>query len=168
MNSGQDIVLQTRLLSIAILSAILSSGFALAQDGERRPFRPEDINRIQSVGDIAVSPDGNWVAYRVSKANIDKDESSSDLFMVNWEGSERIRLTHTEDSSESHPRFSPDGKYLAFITARSDGSGEDEAAAKSQVWLLNRSGGEARRLTELPGGVSGFEWSPDSSRLVLV
>jgi dipeptidyl aminopeptidase/acylaminoacyl peptidase len=157
-----------RLLSIVILPAILSSGFAMAQDGERRPFQPEDVHRIQSVGGIAVSPDGNWVAYTVGTTNIDKDESSSDLFMVNWEGSERIRLTHTEDSGESRPRFSPDGKYLAFITARSDGTAEDDAAAKSQVWLLNRSGGEARRLTELPGGVSGFEWSPDSSRLVLV
>jgi len=168
MNSRHDIVLQTRLLSIAILPAILSSSFALAQDGERRLFQPEDVHRIQSVGSMAVSPDGDWIAYRVGTTNIDEDSSSSDLYMVNWEGSERIRLTHTEDGGESQPRFSPDGKYLAFITARSDGTDKDDAAAKSQVWLLNRSGGEAHRLTEMPGGVSGFEWSPDSLRLVLV
>jgi dipeptidyl aminopeptidase/acylaminoacyl peptidase len=90
--------------------------------------------------------------------------------MVDWDGSSRIQLTHSEDSGERHPRFSPDGRYLAFITARSDGSSDDESdpANGSQVWLLNRSGGEARRLTEMPGGVSGFEWSPDSTRLVLV
>ena len=90
--------------------------------------------------------------------------------MVSWDGSTRIQLTHTEDSSESHPRFSPDGKYLAFIAARTDGKSEesDDPKAESQIWLLNRAGGEAQRLTEMPGGVSGFEWSPDSTRLVIV
>jgi dipeptidyl aminopeptidase/acylaminoacyl peptidase len=90
--------------------------------------------------------------------------------MVNWEGTTRIQLTHTEDSGEGHPRFSPDGKYLAFVTARSEGTSEEseDPKGKSQVWLLNRAGGEAQRLTEMPGGVSTFEWSPDSTRLVLV
>ncbi len=101
---------------------------------------------------------------------VDKDESSSELFMVNWEGSTCIQLTHTEDRSEKHPRFSPDGRYLAFVAARGDGNSEesDDPKGKNQVWPPNRSGGEAQRLTELPGGVSSFEWSPDSTRLVLV
>ena len=146
------------------------SGSVLAQDVERRLFQSEDVHRINDVGDIAISPDGEWIAYRVGTTNVDKDESSSDLYMVNWEGSTRIQLTHTEDSGEGHPRFSPDGKYLAFVAARSDGISEDadDPRGKSQVWLLNRSGGEAERLTELPGGVSSFEWSPDSTRLALL
>ncbi|MEX2125188.1 MAG: hypothetical protein WD795_14955 [Woeseia sp.] len=49
-------------------------------------------------------------------SNVDKDESSSDLFMVNWHGTDRIQITYSEDSGESHPRFSPDGKYLAYRT----------------------------------------------------
>jgi dipeptidyl aminopeptidase/acylaminoacyl peptidase len=148
----------------------LLCGTVLAQDVERRLFQPEDIHRIKKVGDIAISPDGEWIAYRVGTTNVDKDESSSDLFMVSWKGSARIQLTHTEDRSEGHPRFSPDGKYLAFVAARGDGNSEDsdDPRWKSQVWLLNRSGGEAQRLTELPGGVSSFEWSPDSTRLVLL
>ena len=151
-----------------LLASVISSG-ALAENAERQLFQPEDIHRIKDVGDIAISPDGEWVAYGVGSTNVDKDETSSDLYMVNWNGSTRIQLTHTEDSSEGSPRFSPDGKYLAFITSRSDGKGEesDDPKAKSQVWLLDRSGGEARRLTELPGGVSSFEWSPDSRRLVI-
>ena len=153
-----------------LLLASLISSAALAENAERRLFQPEDIHQIKDVGDIAISPDGEWVAYGVGSTNVDKDETSSDLFMVNWDGSTRIQLTHTEDSSEASPSFSPDGKYLAFITSRSDGKGEesDDPKAKSQVWLINRSGGEAQRLTELPGGVSSFEWSPDSARLVIV
>jgi len=152
------------------LLAASISGSALAQDVERRLFQPEDVHRVKNVGDIAISPDGEWVAYSVRTTNVDKDKNSSDLFMVNWDGSTRIQLTHTEDSGEGHPRFSPDGKYLAFVAARSDGNSDesDDPKGKSQVWLLNRSGGEAARLTELPGGVSSFEWSPDSTRLVLV
>ena len=143
---------------------------ALAKDVDNQLFQPEDAHRIKNVGDIAISPDGEWLAYSVGTTNVDKDESSSDLFMVNWDGSTRIQLTHTEDSSESSPRFSPDGKYLAFIAARTDGKSEesDDPKAESQIWLLNRAGGEAQRLTEMPGGVSGFEWSPDSSRVVIV
>ncbi len=154
----------------SFLFAGLISGSVLAQDVERRLFQPEDVHRIKHVGDIAISPDGEWIAYRVGTTNVDKDESTSDLFMVNWNGSTRIQLTHTEDSGEGHPRFSPDGKYLAFVAARGDGKSEesDDPKGKSQVWRLNRSGGDAERLTEMPGGVSSFEWSPDSTRLVLV
>ena len=50
--------------------------------------------------------------------DIEKDERQSDLFMVSWDGATRIQLTHTPDDSESHPRFSPDGRYIAFLAAR--------------------------------------------------
>jgi dipeptidyl aminopeptidase/acylaminoacyl peptidase len=168
--SSKTELCSTQKSSICILLAALLCGTSLAQDVERRLFQPEDVHRIKDVGDIAISPDGEWVAYSVGTTNIDKDESSSDLFMVNWDGSTQIQLTHTENSSEGHPRFSPDGKYLAFVAARGDEDSEDsdDPKAKGQVWLLNRAGGEAERLTELPGGVSSFEWSPDSTRMVLV
>jgi len=164
----------TQISSLCILLAWLLGGSlcggVLAQDVERRLFQPEDVQRINNVGDIAISPDGEWIAYRVGTTNVDKDESSSDLYMVNWEGSTRIQLTHTEDRGEGHPRFSPDGRYLAFVAARGDRNSEesDDPREKSQVWLFNRSGGDAERLTELPGGVSSFEWSPDGTRLVLL
>jgi dipeptidyl aminopeptidase/acylaminoacyl peptidase len=158
------------VLCACLIAASLMASSALAADAERRPFQAADVHSIKSVGDIAVSPDGDWVAYSVGTTNVDKDEFSSDLFMVNLDGSTRIQLTHTEDSGESRPRFSPDGKYLAFIAARTDGDSEetDDPKEKSQVWLLNRAGGEARRVTEIEGGVSSFEWSPDSTRFVIV
>lgn len=159
-----------RISSICLLLTTLVAVNVLAKDVDNRLFQPGDVHRIKNVGDIALSPDGKWIAYGVETTNVNKDESASDLFMVDWDGSTRIQLTHTEDSSESNPRFSPDGRYLAFIAARTDGKSEesDDPKAESQIWLLNRAGGEAQRLTEMPGGVSGFEWSPDSSRLVIV
>ena len=156
------------MFAIFVLASV--DGRVLADDADRPLFQPADVHRIKGVGDIAISPDGGWIAYQVSTTNVDKDSFSSDLYMVSWDGKTRIQLTHTEDSGESHPRFSPDGRYIAFLAARTDGKSEetDDPKVKSQVWLLNRAGGEAQRLTEMPGGVSGFEWSHDSTRLAIV
>lgn len=164
---------ETSTASILCVAAILAgaiSGTAVADDVEQRRLQPEDVHRVKDVDEVAVSPDGEWIAYRVETVDVDKDERTSDLFMVKWDGSARIQLTHSDDASEGHPRFSPDGKYLAFVAARGSGASEDsdDPADKAQVWLLDRAGGEAERLTTLPGGVSGFEWSPDSTHLVLV
>ncbi len=79
--------------------------------------------------------------------------------MVPFAGGDAIPLT-AEGVSSSHPRWSPDGKYLAFLSARHEG--------KTQVWLLNRTGGEAQQLTETPQAVDNFVWSPDGQRLCLI
>jgi hypothetical protein len=71
-----------RPICCAVLLAALNTGFALAQDGERRVFRPEDVHRLLDVGDIALSPDGEWVAYSVGTTNVDKDTTSSDLWSI--------------------------------------------------------------------------------------
>ena len=96
--------------------------------------------------------------------DVEKDKRDSDVWMVSWDGTQTLQLTSSKDS-ESRPRWSPDGKYLAFTTSRGD---EDEKKKGAQVWLLNRSGGEAQKLTDVKGGVDDYEWSPDSTRLVLV
>jgi len=156
------------LLSIAA-SLILSDPAALAaRDEARRLFEPADVHRLFDVSDLAISPEGDWVAYSVETTDIDEDRYNADLYMVSWDGETRVQLTHTEKFSEAHPRFSPDGKYLAFIASRGDDEDERNPKSKAQVWLLDRAGGEAQRVTELPGGVSGFEWAPDGQRLVLV
>ena len=157
------------LPSLLALGALLNPSWAPAQEAGRRLLTPEDVHRIRAVGDLAIAPDGEWVAYTVRTTDVEKDSRSTDLHMVSWDGERKLQLTHSK-GSESTPRFSPDGKYLAFVAARGgDDSGKNkDPKNKGQVWLLNRSGGEAVRLTEVEGGVSGFEWSPDSTRLVLV
>jgi dipeptidyl aminopeptidase/acylaminoacyl peptidase len=74
-----------------------------------------------------------------------------------------VRLTSSPES-ETRPRFSPDGRYLSFLSSR--GGKPDQEGA--QVFLLERAGGEAQRLTEVEGGVSDYTWSPDGRKLALV
>jgi dipeptidyl aminopeptidase/acylaminoacyl peptidase len=119
----------------------------------------DDYFQIRDVAQPELSPDGQWVAYTVRTKMLKEDKSEQRLWMVSTHGGDPLPMT-AEGVSSSHPRWSPDGKYLAFLSSRN--------AGKSQVWLLNRLGGEAVRLTETAQGVNDFEWSPDSTRLVLV
>jgi dipeptidyl aminopeptidase/acylaminoacyl peptidase len=151
--------MRTRIFRFVLLPilAVLSTVSLGAQ--ERRPLKVDDIFALKNVGDPQISPDGQWVAYTVSQMNEQKDNADTDIYMAPMAGGEALRLT-TSQKPESSPRWSPDGRYLGFLSSREGG--------KSQVWLLPRGGGEATRLTDLDGGVSSFAWSPDSTRLVLV
>jgi len=80
--------------------------------------------------------------------------------MIKCDGSGDRQITFSSDS-ESSPRWSPDGKFLAFTSSRPG------KAKGSQVWLLDRNGGEANQLTDVKGRLQGYEWSPDSKRLAL-
>jgi dipeptidyl aminopeptidase/acylaminoacyl peptidase len=119
----------------------------------------DDFFQIRDVAQPELSPDGQWVAYSVRTRMLKEDKSEQRLWMVSTHGGDPIPMT-AEGVSSAHPRWSPDGKYLAFLSARNGG--------KNQVWLLDRRGGEAERLTEVAQGLNDFEWSPDSTRLVLI
>src|SRR6185312_7557565 len=85
----------------------------------------------------------------------------SDIWMASLDGKTDLRVT-TSPESESSPRWSPDGKFLAFTSSRPG------KARGNQVWLIDRRGGEAQQLTDVKGRLQGYEWSPDSKRLALV
>src|SRR5246500_1010094 len=129
-----------------------------AQSGPR-PISVTDIFAFRDLHDPQISPEGQWIAYAMGTVNREEDKNEERIWMVPTAGGEAIPLT-AEDVSSSHPRWSPDGKYLAFLSARNEG--------KTQIWLLNRSGGEAQRLTETPQDVDDFAWSPEGQRLALV
>src|SRR5215204_6557052 len=141
-----------------VLALLLVSTPAAAQS--KRPLKADDIYNLREVRDPQRSPDGKWVAYTVATAIKDTDKNNNDVWMVSWDGSQQIQITSTTEG-ESSAKWSPDGKYLSFVSSRMGAKG-------GQIWLLNRAGGEATKLTDIKGGVSDYAWSPDSKRLVLV
>ncbi len=146
-----------RMFVGAVLAALIGSASFNAQT--RRPLQPDDIFSLKSVGDPRISPDGAWVAYSVATLDRKDDTSDTDLYMVAASGGTPVRLTSSK-KPETSPRWSPDGRSLAFLSAR-DGK-------KTQVYLLDRRGGDAQVITDYKTGVSSIAWSPDSSKLALL
>ncbi len=146
--------------SAAALSVVLGSTIAIpcsistvtlaaplaAQAPTRRAITPADVYRIRTVSDPQLSPDGKWVAYTVSSVDSAKDRNVSHVWMTSWDGAHTIQAT-SSTSSESTPRWSPDGRYLSFLSSR--GGADDD-----QLWLMDRMGGEAEMVTHVKGGIS--------------
>lgn len=103
----------------------------------------------------ALSPDGSMVAYVVTETNWDENAYETEIFLVPSTGGEPVQLTRARKSSAS-PAWSPDGRWLAFVSDRSD---------KRQIFVINPRGGEARAVTNVDEGVGAFAWSPDGSRI---
>jgi dipeptidyl aminopeptidase/acylaminoacyl peptidase len=145
-------------------ASYLLTPFATAQTAPSTPPPPraitvDDVFEIREVRDPQITEDGKWVAYTVSTASLKEDKTETRIWMAPAGGGDAVVMT-AEKVSSSHPRWSPDGKFLAFLSMRNEG--------KTQVWLLNRMGGEAQQLTDAIQDVDDFAWSSDSKRLVLV
>jgi dipeptidyl aminopeptidase/acylaminoacyl peptidase len=152
-----NVVLRFGMLALVCFLSLLN---ATAQTSGPRPITVDDQFQIRDVTDAQITADGKWVAYVVATQSLKDDKTDSRIWMIPTTGSEPIPLT-AEDVSSEHPRWSPDGKFLAFTSKRGDNK-------SSQVYLLNRMGGEGQRLTETVQDVDDFAWSADSKRLVLV
>lgn len=149
----QYIGFMKKIYLLLILSYAIS---ATAQRG----LIPSDIYSFSNLSDPQVSPDGKWIAYVLSTPDSAKDKSDTDIWMISWDGKESVKLTASKEG-ESRPRWTPDGKYLSFISSRYE-------TKSSQIWRMDRRGGEAEKLTDLKRNISEYVWSPDSKKIALI
>jgi len=147
-------------LCLGVLFSLVTALHA-ADTPKKRDITLDDLARLQRVGAPVVSPDGEWVIYTVSQIDTKEDKSQTHLWMVKWDGSVHLQLTYGKDGA-SEPKFSPDGRYISFMSSRPG------PAKGDQVWVMDRRGGEAEQLTAITDkNISGYSWSPDSKSLLL-
>ncbi len=119
---------------------------------EKRAFQLEDLYRVQAVSGLKLSPDGRSAAFVLLKSDLGRNRRSGHIWRMDTDGKNLRQLTAGE-KGESSPAFSPDGKWIAFVSSR-DGD--------SNLYLLPVAGGEAKQLTHISTGIADPVWSPDS------
>jgi dipeptidyl aminopeptidase/acylaminoacyl peptidase len=149
----------TRANTCWIAAVLLPASFLLAQPA-RRALKIDDMHRFHDVRDVQISSDGKWVAYTVNTVEAVADKSDTDVWITSWDGQKHLRMT-TSTENETSPRWSPDGRWLGFLSSRPG------KAKGNQVWLLDPNGGEAQQFTDVKGRLTSYEWSPDGKRLLL-
>ncbi len=131
-----------------------TSGKDISNNGPRRAITFDDLIAMHRLAEAELSPDGKWVVYSVTTPDLDANRNATNLWMVPAAGGDAIQLTRT--GKDSSPKWSPDGKTIAFLSSR---------GGDSQVYLLSMDGGEAHPLTKLSTGADLVKWSPDGKMI---
>jgi dipeptidyl aminopeptidase/acylaminoacyl peptidase len=150
----------------AIVLLALASVQPLA--AQTRGMSAEDYFAFKFLNDIRFSPDGSTIAYVVGTIDQKQNRRYNAIWTVAADGSGEPRLLTTSQQSSTNPRWSPDGRTIAFLSARpapGDPAGEQQ---RNQIWLLSLNGGEPRRVTNIKNGVNNFSWSPEGTRFVFL
>ena len=120
----------------------------------------EKMWSLQRLGDPTLSPDGKLAALAVTRYDVAENKSYSDLWLLPVSGGSARQLTNAH-ARDADPSFSPDGRWIAFVSKR----GDDK---ESQIYVIAADGGEARRVTDLPTGATDPKWFPDGHRLAFI
>ncbi|MFC2164896.1 S9 family peptidase [Acidobacteriota bacterium] len=139
---------------ILVFSLLLSLCISMSAE-EKRPMTFVDTINLKRVSGLQLSPDGKQILFTISEAIWEKNKTISHIWRVDTDGQGLVQMTNGKDG-ESGGIWSPDGKYISFITKRNK---------ESQIFLLNNSGGEAIEFTQHKGGVTTHTWSPCGKKI---
>jgi dipeptidyl aminopeptidase/acylaminoacyl peptidase len=142
-----------RTVCSSIVALAIACPTAMASDQGRVPT-VDDLLMIKSVGSVAISPDGKWVAYTVRETDFKAD--ANHIWIADPASGRKYQLTRGDKSAENMA-WSPDSRWLGFTSNR--------VGDKNQIFAIPPDGGEAVLLTNVETGVNGFEWSPDGKSI---
>ena len=142
-----------------LLGLITILGMTATVATAARPMQVDDLFKFLRVSDAQISPDGFWIAYVVTKVDLDANKSSSNLWLADVVGKNPPKRLTSTDKKDRHPRWSPDGKRILFESSRS---------GETQLWTIDIRGGEARQITNLATEASGAIWSADGKNIAFV
>jgi dipeptidyl aminopeptidase/acylaminoacyl peptidase len=132
----------------------------LGSSAAAHPFHVEDMQKLSRLGGTRVSPDGRWVAFTVTRSDVAKNRMVTNIWKVAAAGGEAEQLTFAERGANSSLRWSPDSRYLYFVSNRVDN--------KRQIFRLPIGGGEAKQISNAPTGVGDYYLSPDGKTIAIV
>lgn len=119
---------------------------------QKRAITLDDLWNMKRVGTASLSPDGKTIAFTVTTYNMEENKGNSDIYLINTDGS-NLRPLKNSPQNEKEPRFSPDGKKIAYTF-------------EGQVWMCNPDGSGEQQLTSIYTKASGYVWSPDGTKLL--
>jgi dipeptidyl aminopeptidase/acylaminoacyl peptidase len=160
--------MRTRLLAVVLVLGV--SGWQGAGAQDKRPATFEDVLAVKAVGNPVLSPDGARVLYTVreweppSEREKDRREARTRIWLVPVDGSTPARQITYGERGDTQPQWSPNGRFISFLSARGPASGDD-GPPKAQIYVMPADGGEGRKLTTAKEGVTSYAWSPDSGRI---
>ena len=149
------------MLRSALSFCLFVAGVAAAQ---KVPTIDQSLE-MRSVGAPQISPDGKRVVYEETRTNWESNAFETDLWIADVATGESHLLTTTAKSAND-AAWSPDGKWIAFLSDRVAPL-DKSPAGKRQLYVIPANGGESQQLTKMENGVNGFEWAPDSQRIAL-
>ena len=141
---------------LSCLAVVMLTPFAVGAE----KLSAERMWSMVRLGDADISPDGKLAVVSATRFNVEENRGYTDLWLYPTDGTTGRQLT-TDAAADSSPSFSPDGKWIAFVSKR----GDDK---ESQIYLIPTDGGEARRLTAIPTGANAPKWFPDGRKIAFV
>jgi dipeptidyl aminopeptidase/acylaminoacyl peptidase len=142
--------------SLVLIYFLVINSLVSAQDGSSISF--EQYLSLRRVGNPVISPDGKNVAFVLTTTDWKENSYDTEIWFSKG-GEEPFQLTRTTKGSSTSPKWSPDGKWIAFLADRGD---------KSQIYVIRADGGEAQPVTKEDEGIVGYEWSPDGKQIAFL